>query len=217
MNEIEEQKRFNQKRRQHFLSKDRYLNKLLLFKKNIIINNDDWESNDLERRNFFKYKADDLWDLLRIDYTAGEPISKLPLVLDEIINVLEVSSQFWQQNKEALNQIGYYTAPMPWFYVEHYLKVLGLISVCYLLQREDLLKRLLQVILDNAADGLEPDSTIEDFFYYRFKDREDPDYVQFGEYAALLSNAMRDDDKAKQLRYLDTYLKDWYQEMVGMV
>jgi len=99
------------------------------------------------------------------------------LLLDEIIEILEVSTKFWQQNKAELNKIGYYTSPMPWFYTEYYLKTLHLIALCYLLQREDLLPRLLEVILANAEGDLEPDSTIEDFLDYHFKNRPDPDYV----------------------------------------
>ena len=53
--------------------------------------------------------------------------------------------------------------------VEHYLKTLHLIALCYLLQREDLLPRLLEVILANAEDDLEPDTTIEDFLDYHLK------------------------------------------------
>ena len=105
---------------------------------------------------------------------------------------------------------------MPWFYTEYYLKTLHLIALCYLLQREDLLPRLLEVILANTEDGLEPDSTIEDFFYYRLKDRPDPDYVQMNDHAVLISDAIREKDKAEKLDILNAYLKDWYREMVGM-
>ena len=105
---------------------------------------------------------------------------------------------------------------MPWFYAEYYLKTLHLIALCYLLQREGLLPRLLDVILANAEGGLEPDSTIEDFFYYRFKDRPDPDYVQMNDHAVLISDAIREKEKAEKLDILNAYLKDWYHEMVGM-
>ncbi|MDO1510030.1 PoNe immunity protein domain-containing protein [Neisseria sp. MVDL19-042950] len=136
--------------------------------------------------------------------------------MDDIINALEISTQFWLENKEELLDIGYYCGPLKWNEADEYLKVIQLIAVCYLLHREDLLERLLQVILDNAADGLEPDSTIEDFFYYRFKDRPDPEYVQMGDHAILISDAIREKDKAEKITILHAYLKDWYQEMVGM-
>ena len=115
-----------------------------------------------------------------------------------------------------LNDIGYYTSPMPWCDVEHYLKTLHLIALCYLLQREDLLPRLLEVILANAEDDLEPDTTIEDFLDYHFKNRPDPDYVQMGKHAILFGEAMRGETKEEQLEELNAYLKDWYREMVGM-
>lgn len=217
MNEIEAQKQFIQKRRQHFLSEERNNQFTHAFNQEFIPTYQTWKlSTDLATRFLCRLQADDVWDFLRLNYTAGSPIAELPKMLDDIIDVLEVSTRFWQENKEALKQIGYFSPPMPWFYAEYYLKVLGLISVCYLLQREDLLERLLNVILANAEDGLEPDNTIEDLFYYRFDERDDPGYAQFGEYAALLSEAMRSDDKAEKIQILNTYLKDWYHEMVGM-
>ena len=105
---------------------------------------------------------------------------------------------------------------MLWCDVEHYLKTLHLIALCYLLQREDLLPRLLEVILANAEDDLEPDTTIEDFLDYHFKNRPDPDYVQMGKHAILFGEAMRGETKEEQLEELNAYLKDWYNEMVGM-
>ena len=199
---------FHEKRRQHFLSEEKYQ------KEKNGYNN--WQKSILESKHLFRYKSSEVFDYLRICYTAGESISLLPPMLDRIVSTLEISTKFWQQNKAELNKIGYYTSPMPWFYTEYYLKTLHLIALCYLLQREDLLPRLLNVILANAEDGLEPDSTIEDFFYYRFKDRPDPDYVQMSDHAVLISDAIREKDKAEKLDILNAYLKDWYHEMVGM-
>ena len=216
MNEIEAQKLFNQKRRQHFLSEERW--KVILDKtpETIQILESNFNSDDLELKDSYGLTASTLWRCLRACYTAGEPISQLPPMLDEIISVLEISTQFWQEHKAELLDIGYYFGPLKWSEVDDYLKVIQLIAVCYLLQREDLLERLLQVILDNAADDLEPDTTIEDFFYYRFKDRPDPEYVQMGKHAVLISEAICGETKEEQLEYLNAYLKDWYHEMVGL-
>ena len=189
--------------------KDGYLSNLKFWDNN-------WQKSILESKHLFRYKFSEIFDYLRICYTAGESISLLSPMLDRIVSTLEISTKFWQQNKAELNEIGYYTSPMPWFYTEYYLKTLHLIALCYLLQREDLLPRLLDVILANEEDGLEPDSTIEDFFYYRFKDRPDPDYVQMNDHAVLISDAIREKDKAEKLDILSAYLKDWYREMVGM-
>ena len=177
---------------------------------------DNSNSNNLELRNSYGLAAFTKMDYVKSSYTAGESIGELPGMLDEIIEILEVSTKFWHQNKAKLNEIGYYSSPMPWFYVEYYLTTLHLIALCYLLQREDLLPRLLEVILANAEDDLEPDSTIEDFLDYHFKNRPDPDYVQMGKHAILFGEAMRGETKEEQLEELNAYLKDWYREMVGM-
>ena len=207
---------FHEKRRQHFLTEERW--KFIVEKtpESMKILKDNSNSNNLELRNSYGLAAFTKMDYVKSSYTAGESIGELPGMLDEIIEILEVSTKFWHQNKAKLNEIGYYSSPMPWFYVEYYLTTLHLIALCYLLQREDLLPRLLEVILANSEDGLEPDSTIEDFFYYRFKDRPDPDYVQMNDHAVLISDAIREKDKAEKLDILSAYLKDWYREMVGM-
>ena len=215
MNETE-QIPFHEKRRQHFLSEEKYQKEKNGYLSNLKFWDNNWQKSILESKHLFRYKSSEVFDYLRICYTAGESISLLSPMLDRIVSTLEVSTKFWQQNKAELNEIGYYTSPMPWFYTEYYLKTLHLIALCYLLQREDLLPRLLDVILANAEDGLEPDSTIEDFFYYRFKDRPDPDYVQMNDHAVLISDAIREKDKAEKLDILSAYLKDWYREMVGM-
>ena len=215
MNETE-QIPFHEKRRQHFLSEEKYQKEKNGYLSNLKFWDNNWQKSILESKHLFRYKSSEVFDYLRIYYTAGESISLLSPMLDRIVSTLEVSTKFWQQNKAELNEIGYYTSPMPWFYVEYYLKTLHLIALCYLLQREDLLPRLLEVIPVNAEDGLEPDITIEDFFYYRFKDRPDPDYVQMNDHAVLISDAIREKDKAEKLDILNAYLKDWYHEMVGM-
>ena len=215
MNETE-QIPFHEKRRQHFLSEEKYQKEKNGYLSNLKFWDNNWQKSILESKHLFRYKSSEVFDYLRICYTAGESISLLSPMLDRIVSTLEVSTKFWQQNKAELNEIGYYTSPMPWFYTEYYLKTLHLIALCYLLQREDLLPRLLEVILANAEDGLEPDSTIEDFFYYRFKDLPDPDYVQMNDHAVLISDAIREKDKAEKLAILNAYLKDWYREMVGM-
>ena len=215
MNEIE-QIPFHKKRRQHFLTEEKYQKEKNGYLSNLSFWNDNWSDSSLESKNLFRFKSSEIFDYLRICYTAGESVSLLPSMLDEIIDILEASTKFWQQNKTELNEIGYYTSPMPWFYAEYYLKTLHLIALCYLLQREDLLPRLLEVILANAEDDLEPDTTIEDFLDYHFKNRPDPDYVQMGKHAILFGEAMRGETKEEQLEELNAYLKDWYHEMVGM-
>ena len=207
---------FHEKRRQHFLSEERWNTILEKIPKTIKILTDNFNSSDLELKGSYALASSTLWRYLKAIYTAGEPISNLPPILDDIIHILETSTHFWKEHKKELAEHGYDSGPFVWDDSDNYMKVLGLISVCYLLQREDLLPRLLEVILANAEDELEPDTTIEDFFYYRFKDRPDPDYVQMNDHAVLISDAIREKDKAEKLDILSAYLKDWYREMVGM-
>ena len=207
---------FHEKRRQHFLTEERF-NKFNDYFVEAIPEYNKWKlSDDLALRFLSRQQAETYWDYLKIIYTAGKPIEDLIPILEKFLASEEEITKFWQQNKVKLNDIGYYSSPMPWFYVEYYLTTLHLIALCYLLQREDLLPRLLEVILANAEGDLEPDSTIEDFLDYHFKNRPDPDYVQMGKHAILFGEAMRGETKEEQLEELNAYLKDWYHEMVGM-
>ena len=215
MNETE-QVCFDEKRRQHFLCEERF-NKFNNYILEAIPEYNKWKlSDDLALRFLSRQQAETCWDYLKIIYTAGKLIEDLIPILEKFLASEEEITKFWQQNKVKLNDIGYYTSPMPWFYAEYYLKTLHLIALCYLLQREDLLPRLLEVILANAEGDLEPDTTIEDFLDYHFKNRPDPDYVQMGKHAILFGEAMRGETKEEQLEELNAYLKDWYREMVGM-
>ena len=215
MNETE-QIPFHKKRRQHFLTEEKWKYEIGMRASNLQFWIDKWQEKQTDLKYLIYLKVNDDWRFLRLNYTAGEPISNLSSILDDIIHILETSTQFWKEHKKELAEHGYYTGPFVWNDSDNYMKVIGLISVCYLLQREDLLPRLLDVILANAEDGLEPDTTIEDFFYYRFKDRPDTGYVQMGDHAILISDAIRGETKEEQLEELNAYLKDWYHEMVGM-
>ena len=207
---------FHEKRRQHFLSEERF-NKFNDYFVEAIPEYNKWKlSDDLALRFLSRQQAETYWDYLKIIYTAGNPIEDLIPILEKFLASEEEIIKFWQQNKAELNDIGYYASPMPWCDVEHYLKTLHLIALRYLLQREDLLPRLLEVILANAEDDLEPDTTIEDFLDYHFKNRPDPNYVQMGKHAILFGEAMRGETKEEQLEELNAYLKDWYRKMVGM-
>ena len=215
MNETE-QIPFHEKRRQHFLTEERF-NKFNDYFVEAIPEYNKWKlSDDLALRFLSRQQAETYWDYLKIIYTAGNPIEDLIPILEKFLASEEEITKFWQQNKAELNDIGYYASTMPWCDVEHYLKTLHLIALCYLLQREDLLPRLLEVILANAEDDLEPDTTIEDFLDYHFKNRPDSDYVQMGKHAILFGEAMRGETKEEQLEELTAYLKDWYRKMVGM-
>nr|WP_314592533.1 PoNe immunity protein domain-containing protein [uncultured Neisseria sp.] len=207
---------FHEKRRQHFLTEERF-NKFNDYFVEAIPEYNKWKlSDDLALRFLSRQQAETYWDYLKIIYTAGKPIEDLIPILEKFLASEEEITKFWQQNKAELNDIGYYASPMPWCDAEHYLKTLHLIALCYLLQREDLLPRLPEVILANAEDDLEPDTTIEDFLGYHFKNRPDPDYVQMGKHAILFGEAMRGETKKEQLEELNAYLKDWYRKMVGM-
>ena len=60
---------------------------------------DNSNSNNLELRNSYGLAAFTKMDYVKSSYTAGEPVGEPPGMFDEIIEILEVSTKFWQKTK----------------------------------------------------------------------------------------------------------------------
>ncbi|OOF80421.1 hypothetical protein BKG92_10510, partial [Rodentibacter ratti] len=168
----------------------------------------------IEEQYSYKYSVDNYWMLIRIYYTVGEDIDKLPPLLEKLIESAEIATQFWQENKALLSKERQNTPPYEWHNALNYLNTLGYISMCYLLHREDLLERLLNVILANEDVTGKLDGLIEDLFYYHLKDRPEENWVKY-KYAIPFADSINSEGE-EQLALLHQYMKDWYKEMVGL-
>lgn len=175
--------------------------------------NDKLKSEDASEKYLYTGLVDNLWMLLRIYYTVGEDIEKLPPLLEQLIESAEIGTKVWQENKHLLGKEEQNTPPYEWHNALNYLNTLGYISMCYLLQREDLLEQLLKVIIDNSVYS-ELDATIEDLFYYHLKDRPERDWSKYI-HIVKFTDAIRSKGE-EQLTLLHQYMKDWYKEMVGL-
>ncbi|NEN76428.1 DUF1910 domain-containing protein [Pelistega sp. NLN82] len=139
--------------------------------------NDKLKLEDPNEKYLYTGIVDNLWMLLRIYYTVGEDIEKLPPLLEQMIESAEIGTKVWQENKHLLSKEQQNLPPYAWYTSLNYLNTLGYISMYYLLHREDLLERLLNVILANENVDGSLDGLIEDLFYYHLKDRPEENWV----------------------------------------
>lgn len=204
---------FHLKRRQHFLSEERWQ----YIQKDVPDSLNHFEerrkSTDLGEQAIYYLNVGTHWEYLRACYTAGEPIETLAPMLDDVIDTLRECTTFWFENRSAVIEMGYIDPFYFWQIPIDYLRLIQMIAMCYLLQREDLLPKLLAIILETSVDQ-QPDAVIEDLFYYHFKDRPDPEYIEMGEHAALLSDSIREKDPQEKKALLNQYLKDWYKQIL---
>ncbi|WP_273393896.1 PoNe immunity protein domain-containing protein [Actinobacillus porcinus] len=175
--------------------------------------NDKLKDESPEEKYLYYLQVDSYWMLIKLYYTVGEDIEKLPPLLEQLIESAEIGTKVWQENKPLLGKEEQNTPPYEWHNALNYLSTLGYISMCYLLQREDLLERLLKVIVDNSV-YTELDAVLEDLFYFHLKDRPELDWAKY-KYVLRFLKAMRTEGE-EQLTLLHQYMKDWYKEMVGL-
>ena len=96
MNETE-QIPFHEKRRQHFLTEERF-NKFNDYFVEAIPEYNEWKlSDDLALRFLSRQQAETYWDYLKIIYTAGNPIEDLIPILEKFLASEEEITKFWQQ------------------------------------------------------------------------------------------------------------------------
>lgn len=204
---------FHLKRRQNFLSEERwqYIQKDL--PTSLAFYQERKKSEVFGKKAVFYFNVVVFWQYLCASYTAGEPIETLPPMLDDVLDALRECTTFWFENRDAVIEEGYDDPFYFWQIPIDYLRLIQMIAMCYLLHREDLLPKLLEIILETSIDK-QPDAVIEDLFYYHFKDRPDPEYIEMGEHAALLSESTREKDPNEKKSLLNQYLKDWYKQIL---
>ena len=84
---------FHEKRRQHFLTEEKYQKEKNGYLSNLKFWDNNWQKSILESKHLFRYKFSEIFDYLRICYTAGESISLLSPMLDRIVSTLEISTK----------------------------------------------------------------------------------------------------------------------------
>ncbi|PVY79548.1 uncharacterized protein DUF1911 [Cupriavidus alkaliphilus] len=154
----------------------------------------------------YRMMAFDLFNLLVLKYTGGEPVEALHGDIDGVVEAYEAAIQQLRKYRGDPNAIGF---PIDSF--DGYCPCLGLISLCYLLRRRDLLPRIAALLdgLDNANVGA--DFLIEEFLAYAPMDRYESDTLLVTKPFESLADAMDSADNGHALLHLQRFLKRWYK------
>ncbi|MBU9360754.1 DUF1911 domain-containing protein [Burkholderia multivorans] len=201
---------FSNQRRQRFISEP-YYKWLSGFQANSI---EEWSrilpangSEEQKRAGAAFFRAESRFELLLLQYTAGEPIAPMREELDNVVTEYEQYA-YWQRRAFGrpdwpafrLSELGEYERAMQ------------LIGLCFLLHRQDLLPRIAAVEdpLYRARDTL-----YEDLLGYGMDGRSDVD-LWFHESYRDCINSMYGESDEESLTDLNAYLGNWYSSMSGV-
>ena len=204
---------FTEQRRQQFLTEDYYQNThnfyiedIEFWKESDAFEDDQYNCGEKRRWNLITH---DYLFLLYLEYTAGQAIEEMIPWFEKVIegyeNQAEALAIFHNSNKPSIiTEIG---------------QMLSIIGLAYLLDRKDLLPRIITLI--NGENG---GRLIEDAITSRFLRFNDPKHpiIAVGDEAlynpayhldwcTVIDNVNDDENKKNAITYLDAYLSDWYQ------
>ncbi|BAK75938.1 protein of unknown function [Pseudogulbenkiania sp. NH8B] len=147
--------------------------------------------------------ADDSWNELLLNYTAGHPILTLRDQLETVIQAIET---YTAALREWHNDPVY--PPFLLGDLDHYEQLMQLIGLCYLLHRQDLLPRL-AALQDGWFAG--EDTLYEDLIGYALPDRYDVDHWHHCDAYRDIVNSAYGDAPVERLADLSQYVKRWYK------
>lgn len=154
-------------------------------------------------------KADELYEMMSRDYTAGQPIDELRKKFGAIVQAYKEAADF--------NRIYEKEPAMPLFDFKHkddYVRVVALLSLAILLHREDLIPVVHSLFKGGAPD--ENDALVEDFLGAYLPDRP---YLETGyhevPYGILLDATAEKTPHGRKARRHRAFLKAWYLGMKG--
>jgi hypothetical protein len=198
---------FSTQRRQRFISEP-YYKWLSRFHANSI---EEWSSilpangtEEQKRAGAALFRADSRFELLLLQYTAGEPIAPMR---EELGNVVAEYEQYADWQGKAFGRPDWPALRLS--ELGEYERAMQLIGLCFLLHRQDLLPRIAAVEdpLYRARDTL-----YEDLLGYGMDGRADVD-VWFHESYRDCINSMYGDSDEESLADLNSYLESWYSSM----
>lgn len=158
----------------------------------------------------YRMVASDLLALLVLKYTAGEAIEPMRAELERVVVAYERATRQLRLYHEDRNAVGFQIDSF-----DGYCPCLGLISLCFLLHRRDLLPRIAELLdgPDNANVGA--DFLIEEFLSYAPMDRYASDTLLATRPFESLADAMDSADNEAALEHLQRFLERWYRDLAG--
>ena len=207
----EDQKPFNEKRRQQFIYegyyslKEKSINEFLpQIEESLRLPEDDKE-NDARLAGLY---AQERADLFSLRYTAGAPLDQLRTDFTQVVEAYERYAKYLRE---------YHQEPgWPVFSFTHrddYVRALQLLSLAVLLHREDLITRTHSLIVGSGYD--EADALYEEILGKFLPNRPQLDAWYFEKPYRHLLDVIDDDTPTERLTDLNRYLKAWYPNMQG--
>ncbi|MGN2406121.1 PoNe immunity protein domain-containing protein [Pseudomonas syringae] len=140
---------------------------------------------------------------LTATYTAGEDISSLPPLLEDLIEKYEArqAALATSENSPDISPLALDSWP------HEYEECVQVIGFCILLHRIDLLKRFVKLIDNGGYEG--EDTLYEDLLCKMLPSRHDIDQWYHDVYSSLVQ-AIYAKSKIEAAEYLEKYCKQWY-------
>ena len=204
---------FDHKKRQQFLTEDYYKSAYDFYIEDV----DFWKESDAFEDSQYNSGEKRRWNLITYDYsfllylvyTAGKPI-------EELIPFFEKTIEGYEKQSEALAI--FHKSKKPSIITEIG-QMLSIIGLAYLLDRSDLLSRIITLINGEKGGRLIEDAITSRFLHindshHPIQDYEGDETLYIGSHAewCQVLDAVNDgENKEKAIQYLDEYLSDWYQ------
>lgn len=205
---------FHERRRQQFLSEDNYGARWRKFHGEIdLLESTPARSGSSSAEGWlisYRVVASDLFDLLVLKYTAGEAIEPMRVELERVVAAYERATSQLRLHHEDRNAAGFQIDSF-----DGYCPCLGLISLCFLLHRRDLLPRIAGLLDGPDQANAGADFLIEEFLSYAPMDRYESDTLLVTKPFESLADAMDSSDNEAALGHLQKFLGRWYRDLAG--
>ncbi|WP_312967046.1 PoNe immunity protein domain-containing protein [Acinetobacter gerneri] len=201
---------FENKRRQQFLSEEYFTSTknyqtegVSLYLESDAFEDDKYNCGESERWSGIK---DCYWNLLFLEYTAGSSIEQLILLFEQVVNAFDKKAEAL-----AIFEKGKKPSVIP---TQN--ETLNIISLAYLLDKEDLLPVIHQLVNGEDQAHINEDEIINKFF--GLNDPEHPIMsegslydLSYSPLCDVIDNVKKKNDPKHALELFDEYLSSWYK------
>ncbi|WP_374583120.1 PoNe immunity protein domain-containing protein [Pseudoduganella sp.] len=202
---------FVQRRRQPFLPEQSYLDTLEWYDREAILLEERLAEPDhtpRSRASLLEGRANTLWNVFELRYTAGEDLDLLAQSLSQVVAAYENAADV---GHEAADE-DYYPPIILNDLIDVYIEYLNLLSAAVLLHRDDLIPRIFGLIEGTDFDGA--DAVIEDLLGFYLPGRPSLDTWYWKTHTPLL-DALDQETQAGRAKSMAKYVDGWYQSMRG--
>ena len=204
---------FSERRRQPYIDEISFINTLAH-------NRSEAEFGEQERLRYRETERDrsvmlgalatSKWGDFQLRYTAGEAPSRLAVLLTEVVEVYEREAEA----QDLLSDEDYSVVFSLVDLIDEYVDYIGIISVCVLLHRKDLIPRVHALMKGTDYDG--SDLLIEELFNFYLPDRPVVDEWFWDKPYGMLVEVIDGESSVARAKAMKNYVTKWYSSMKGL-